>query len=523
MSEDGIQAMRDNDAPNHIIDQKGAQERMLACDVDIMIGGGSRGGSKTFTLLLEALYDVNNPFFRSILLRAEKPDLADMIQTSYEIYDKFGKFNKSQNDLTWNFNKGGFLKFWYYEESFDEFKKNFQGKQFAYIGIDEITHCPFNKFKYLITNNRNAYGIRNRFRGMCNPDPDSWVRVFIDWWIGDDGLPIPERDGVVRYCYMKGETPEEIIWGDTPQEVYEQCSDEIDKLWRPEYDALGFNKVTMFVKSVTFLRAGLEENIKLLKSDPAYLANLAGQGEAQQARDLLGNWNWKIVGDDMIKMTDMELFFNNPQSETKGQKTASCDVAFQGGDNLILWNFIGNHIDDLLVLRNDSKTVITAVKEKLREWGVEECNFTYDVNGLGQSFKGFFPDAVPFNNMGAPIAASPKEEKGIKAIYHDLKSQCAWLLYKDFKEGNMSINPRLLTQTYSGHGFKNLPLKQILMNQRKCIRRKDDTDDNGFCLINKKEMKMIVGCSPDFFEGLIYNKIFSIIKIHKKTKGLWMI
>ena len=67
----------------------------------------------------------------------------------------------------------------------------------------------------------------------------------------------------------------------------------------------------------------------------------------------------------------------------------------------------------------------TPLWAKLREWGVEECNFTYDMQGIGQYFKGFFKDAVPFNNQSAPIARNHQEEEGIKYLYKDLKSQCA--------------------------------------------------------------------------------------------------
>lgn len=155
---------------------------------DITIGGGSRGGSKTYTLLLEALKDIKNKDFRAVLLRHEIEDLSDMIETSLTLYQDFGEYNKSKNDMRWNFQKGGFLKFNYHADSFEDFKKRFQGKQFAYIGVDEITHMEYLKFKYLITCNRNAFYIRNRFVGTCNPDPDSWVAKFIEWWIGEDRL-----------------------------------------------------------------------------------------------------------------------------------------------------------------------------------------------------------------------------------------------------------------------------------------------------------------------------------------------
>ena len=74
-----------------------------------------------------------------MLLRHEIDDLSDMVETSSTLYDDFGEYNKSKNDMRWNFYKGGFLKFSYHADTLDDFKKRFQGKQFAYIGVDEIT------------------------------------------------------------------------------------------------------------------------------------------------------------------------------------------------------------------------------------------------------------------------------------------------------------------------------------------------------------------------------------------------
>lgn len=522
------QSLRDNDRkkrnPYLIIDQKGGQENMICQDADILICGGNRGGGKSMSLLMEGLYDVNNPNFNAILLRNEKPDLSGLIRESYNVYSQFGTYNRSINDMTWNFHRGGALKFGYYSDNYEDFVKRYQGQQYSYIGVDEITHMPYNKFKYLVTNNRNAYGIRNRFWGTCNPDPDSWVRKFISWWIGEDGYPIKDRDGVVRYCFMDGDVVDTIYWGDSPHDVYEQCKNIIDSLWNDEYEALGYDKERMFVKSVTFVRASVAENIKLIASDPSYVANLAQQGEEQRMRDLEGNWNYKRSGDDMIKMEDMEMFFSNAQQVGDGVLRASCDVAFTGGDNLVMWLWEGNHIKDLFVARFNSRTVIAAIKEKLQEWGVMEQNFTYDLNGLGQALKGFFPLATPFNNCAAPIASSHNDEKGIKSLYKDLKSQSAYLFYKDVLDLKISIDAHLLEQKYSGDGFKNVTLRKILQKERKCIRRKEDSSDRGFCLIQKSVAKKYVGHSPDFIESLFYRKIFDISRNkHKKPKNLWLI
>lgn len=506
----------------NVIAQSGGQENSLASDADIVIMGGNRGGSKTFTLLMESLPDIKNPRFNAVLLRNEKDDLRDMINTSYLIYSQFGTYNRSISDMTWNFGENaGKLWFSYFADNFEDFKKRFQGKQFCYIGIDEITHCSYDKFKYLITCNRNAYGIKNRFWGTCNPDPDSWVRVFIDWWIGEDGNPIPERDGKKRYCFMDGDSPNNIFWGDTPEEVYEQCKSIIDPLWNDAYKKLGFNKKTMFVKSVVFIRARLEDNIKLIEADSNYAANLAQQDEESRARDLEGNWNFKAAGDDILKIEHMERLFNNSAQYGDNKRRVSCDIAYEGGDNLVLWLWIGSHIEDVYVSRDNSKRTEECVAYKLREWGVLEKDFVFDLNGPGQDFKGKFPDAVKFNNMAAPIPTTKADEQSIKYIYSSLKSQCADILVKKIKNDEISINPDLLSRKFSGNGYSDMTLYNILMKERKAIR---DADTNkGFSLIKKEVMKKYVGHSPDFIEAMIYRQIFDIRKQHIKPKGLWRI
>lgn len=523
-----IQRLREADRKRpdrlKIIPQRGAQERMQAIDADIKVVGGSRGGGKSFTLLMEALYDIKNPDFHALLLRNEKDDLQSLISDAYKLYTQFGTYNKSQNDMTWNFNNGGWLKLSYYAGAYEDFKTRFQGRQYSFIGIDEGTQCPYRKFKYLLTNNRNASGIRNRFWITCNPDPESWVRKFIDWWVDEDGYINPERDGVIRYCFMDGDTPDQIYWGDTREAVYEQCHGIIDNLWKDSYAELGYTKLEMFIKSATFIRADVSENIKLITTDASYIANLAQQDEEQRMRDLEGNWNYKRAGDDMVKLEDLDAIFDNSIQVRDGVRRASADIAFTGGDNFVMWLWVGNHTQDVVVMRIDAKTLVSVVQAKLREWGVEERNFTYDMQGIGQYFKGFFPEAVPFNNQGAPIALNKREEKGIKMLYKDLKSQCAFLFYQAIKERAISIDPHLLEMKFSGDGFKNWTLRQILTKERKALRRDEESADRSFRLLPKKIAKKYVGHSPDFWESWFYIMIFSLKKTkNNKVKGLWRI
>ena len=74
---------------------------------------------------------------------------------------------------------------------------------------------------------------------------------------------------------------------------------------------------------------------------------------------------------------------------------------------------------------------------------------------------------------------------------------------------------------FSGKGFSNVPLRQILLKERRAIRAEDDSSDKGFSLIKKKAMKALVGHSPDYIEALLMRFVFEIGKcLHSRPKGI---
>lgn len=60
---------------------------------------------------------------------------------------------------------------------------------------------------------------------------------------------------------MDGDEINNVYWGDTPEEVYRQCKSLIDSLWKDEYEKYGFNKLTMFVKSATFIKGSMKKTL----------------------------------------------------------------------------------------------------------------------------------------------------------------------------------------------------------------------------------------------------------------------
>lgn len=457
----------------------------------------------TWTLLAEPLYDIKNPNFNGIIFRKNKDDFNNIIKESRALYRKFGRYNRSSDDMAWYFYNGGELNLNIYEMAYNKFDDKYRGQQFAYIGIDELPQMSFQKFKFLMTSNRNTYGIKSRVVGTCNPDPYSWLRIFVDWYLDKEGFVIPERSGKIRYFYSASENVEETIWGDSPEEVYAQCKDDIDKRWNPEYDALGYDKKSFSIKSFTFIKADLKYNKVLLTHDTNYLANLMNQPESVKSRELDGCWNPHEVGDDLIRVSHMERCFHNDEQTGDGIRRASCDVAFEGGDNCVLFLWIGWHVADVAVFNLNSMDTCTAVDAKLQEWGVLQQNFVYDLNGLGQTFKGYFQHAVPFNNMEA---VKPK----FKNVYDNIKSQCAYMFAQKVQNGEISFNSSMLNRRFNGKGFEGRRMRDILLNERKAIKQDESKLDKGWCLIKKAVMKKLVGHSPDFIEALLMIMYFEL-------------
>lgn len=472
----------------------------------------------TAMLLTKPLPDITNRFFNGIIFRKNKGDFENIINETKRWYEPLGKYNKSADDMTWNFKYGSHLNLTYFDMPYQEFDDKYRGQQFAYIGIDEAPQMEFKRFKFLTTCCRNTNNIKSRILFTCNPDPLSWLRQFLDWYIGKEdtiyadgkkhperkGFIIPERSGKIRYFYSPDDNVNNIIWGNNPHEVYLQIKDIADEGWNENLAQYGHTRETYLVKTFRFTKADLLDNKALMELDPDYIKNLYQQPPEVRARELEGNWDIIRTGDDMIQPQHLERIFHNAPIMGDRVRRASTDVAGDGGDNCWTWFRIGNHIQDCFVCKLDVYTTIPLIKAKLREWGVLEENYVYDLQGVGQVFKGAFPNAVQFNNQEACDGDDRK-------LYDCKKSQCAYLFAQHTQQAEWSIEPTLLDRMYDVHGV-TMSVRNILMQERKAIRQDMTKQDRGWCLIHKEQMKhkSLVGRSPDAIESLCQFEVFEI-------------
>lgn len=255
--------------------QPGPQEMFLSTPADIAIYGGAAGGGKTFALLLEGVRHINNPKFGAVIFRRQSIQITQeggLWDSSFEVYGGLkGAVPKTSPRRHWRFRAGARVGFAHIDG--DKDLRNWQGSQIALIGFDELTHFNKKQFFYMLSRNRSACGVKPYVRATCNPDADSWVAGFIEWWIDQrTGYPIAERSGKIRYM---ARAHDDIVWGDSREQLIEKGIDPID------------------IKSVTFIASTIQDNKILLENDPGYLANLNALPLVERERLLNGNWKIK--------------------------------------------------------------------------------------------------------------------------------------------------------------------------------------------------------------------------------------
>lgn len=269
----------------------------LASKADIALFGGAAGGGKTYALLLEPLRFRAVKGFACALFRREHTQFhgqGGLWTESESIYPSFGAV-ATPSKMEWNWTSGAQVRG--YHLSLEQDKYSHQGKQYALILFDELTHFSESQFFYLLSRNRSTCGVKPYVRATCNADADSWVAKLVEWWIDpDSGLPIPERAGALRW--FARDTDDSLVWGDSMQEVADKVPHLLDRPGvKPEH----------IIKSFTFIPSKLEDNPELTKKDPAYIGNLMLLDRVERERLLEGNWRIRAQAGEMFQRHWFEI------------------------------------------------------------------------------------------------------------------------------------------------------------------------------------------------------------------------
>ena len=219
---------------------------------DEVLFGGAAGGGKSDALVIEALRQIDKPWYKGLILRRTYPQLKELIGKSRLFYpqiDPKAKFNKTEH--TWYFSSGAQIIFGSMNN--EDAKYNYQGQAYDYIAFDELTQFTFPMYDYLRSRNRpNGPGMRCYIRASANPGGvgHGWVK---DMFI----TPAPAMT---------------TIW----KEVVVDNEDGTQSKRR---------------MSRIFVPSKVQDNPALMSHDPNYIFRMAAMSEAEKDALLYGNWD----------------------------------------------------------------------------------------------------------------------------------------------------------------------------------------------------------------------------------------
>ena len=179
--------------------------------------GGAAGPGKTKALLWEAIRQTTA--YRSVdtlLLRRTFPELESSLITYFRRdvpRDLYRSYNDSKHVVTWH--NGSTTRFGYSAGENDIYQ--YQGAEFAFIGIDELTLFTLGQWQFLTSRNRSPHpGVTPTMAGATNPGNigHAWVKAL---WIDKrpaPGMERPEEYDPRDYAFIRATLDDNPIYRD---------------------------------------------------------------------------------------------------------------------------------------------------------------------------------------------------------------------------------------------------------------------------------------------------------------------
>ncbi|HYL62519.1 MAG TPA: hypothetical protein VE077_07845 [Candidatus Methylomirabilis sp.] len=142
--------------------------------------GGAAGPGKTKALLWEAIFQaLLNRGVDTLLLRRTYPELESSLLAYFRRdvpRSAYKKYNEAKHIVTWN--NGSTTRFGYCRNENDVYQ--YQGAEFVFIGLDELTHFTLKQWQFLTSRNRCPVPrAKCNMAGASNPGNigHSWVKA----------------------------------------------------------------------------------------------------------------------------------------------------------------------------------------------------------------------------------------------------------------------------------------------------------------------------------------------------------
>ncbi len=235
----------------------GPQEEFCSRGEYEVFFGGAKSPGKTDCLIAEATRDISHPRYHGLILRRTFPRLQEIIDRCHALYPKVGGDYRS-GEHRWYFPSGAKITLGHVQH--EEDKRDYHGKEFHFMGFDELTEFSDTQYLFILANVRKAVsGLSLRVRSTSNPGGIGHV------WVKSRFVDPCKPTQTVEYLGGDGERHTMLI----PRTYI----DPVDGTSR------------------CFVPATVYDNPSIMVNDPGYVRRLEGLPTVERQRLLYGSWD----------------------------------------------------------------------------------------------------------------------------------------------------------------------------------------------------------------------------------------
>lgn len=242
-----------------------------------------------------------------------------------------------------------------------------------------------------------------------------------------------------------------------------------------------------------FIQALITDNKMIDKGYIEHLSTIYSQ--AEKRRFLEGKWEFDDDARTLIQFEKIGNLFSNSYLP-KGEKYITADLAGYGADATIIWLWEGFRGKCYEYYNLGTQGKIDAIEAIRIANNISKSNVSVDNKGLGEG-TAELGQYVPFDASTKPINA----ENEMKMLFLNLRSQCWYNLAKRINE-----NGYYLDCTASQQEKAMRELEQVKCTDESLTRG----DGQKFQVVSSKEIKEIIGKSPDFVSAMAQREMFEL-------------
>lgn len=394
-------------------------------------------------------------------------------------------------------------------KEWEEFQDYCKKQQASLIMIDEATEMKhFKMFTFWWMRNRDASGMRPQMILSFNPLHTHWTTTMLRdaGYLDDQGYYLrPEMIGKVRYFYVKGDNPEDIVWGNSREEVVAIAQPKVSK----EDIEAGLSALDM-VKSFTVFTGTASGNRELVNATGGQsVANLHAMGATQRA--VVGEAYFGPIDDDEVSVTKnmIQNLWRNPY-DPKAEMYATMDISSgsKGNDKcpMVIWR--GLRIVAIKFFQGEPQEIAPWIQQQLHAYKVDVRNFAYDATGHGYWMQGL--------TNGTPVTANARPKQEIDEYgnivqaeqYFNLRSQLLGKMKVMFERGDISCEVSKLTPIPYGKKGEVRNLVDILYDEINVFVA--STQNKKIYYRSKDEYKSKFHHSPDLMDAVTLRAVFEL-------------